>query len=129
MRLVFQQQQSGAKQKSSSDDQRKRLLDSAIIDVGNDDSWTNREDEPLLASGSSSSDMMSSYHQRKEQVLADQDKGLEALHEVIIRQKHLAGNIQVPYDTYIVAYIFTLDTLKLLEISNIFFNFHTNKSN
>jgi len=94
LRLVFQQQQSGAKQKRSTDDQRKRLLDSAIIDVGTDDSWTNREDEPLLASGANSSDMLSSYQQRKEHVLAEQDKGLDALHEVIIRQKHLAGNIQ-----------------------------------
>ena len=94
LRLVFQQQQSGAKQKSSTDDQRKRLLDSAIIDVGTDDSWTNREDEPLLASGANSSDMLSSYQQRKEHALAEQDRGLDALHEVIIRQKHLAGNIQ-----------------------------------
>lgn len=94
LRLVFQQQQSGAKQKRSTDDQRKRLLDSAIIDVGTDDSWTNREDEPLLASGASGSDMVSSYHQRKEQILADQDRGLDALHDVILRQKHLAGNIQ-----------------------------------
>ena len=26
--------------------------------------------------------------------MAEQDRGLDALHEVIIRQKHLAGNIQ-----------------------------------
>ena len=38
--------------------------------------------------------MLSSYQQRKEHVLAEQDRGLDALHEVIIRQKHLAGNIQ-----------------------------------
>jgi len=94
LRLVFQQQQSGAKEKRSTDDQRKRLLGSAIIDVGTDDSWTNREDEPLLASGGNSCDMLSSYHQRKEQVLAEQDRGLDALHEVIMRQKQLAGNIQ-----------------------------------
>ena len=62
--------------------------------MGTDDSWTNREDEPLLASDGNSSDMLSSYHQRKEQVLAEQDRGLDALHEVIMRQKQLAGNIQ-----------------------------------
>ena len=62
--------------------------------MGTDDSWTNREDEPLFASGGSSSDMLNSYHQRKEQVLAEQDRGLDALHEVIMRQKQLAGNIQ-----------------------------------
>ena len=38
--------------------------------------------------------MLNSYHQRKEQVLAEQDRGLDALHEVIMRQKQLAGNIQ-----------------------------------
>ena len=26
--------------------------------------------------------------------MADQDRGLDALHDVILRQKHLAGNIQ-----------------------------------
>ena len=48
----------------------------------------------MLAPGSSNADMMSTYHDRRDQILADQDRGLDALHEVIIRQKNLAGNIQ-----------------------------------
>lgn len=98
LRLIFQQQQSGAK--SQSNDQRKRLLDSGVIDMGTDDSWTAREDAPLLAAGANSSEIMTSYHDRRDQILADQDRGLDALHDVIIRQKHLAENIQTEVVTH-----------------------------
>ena len=96
LRMVFQQQQSGgssAKRRSNEGDERKRLLDSAIIDVGTDNRWTNREDEPLLPSAGNS-DMLGSYHQSRDQILAEQDRGLDALHEVILRQKYLSENIQ-----------------------------------
>jgi len=96
LRLVYQQQQGAKAKRMDEERQRKRLLDSNIIDIGNDDSWTNREDEPLLPGNAqgSSQDAVKSYHAEKDQILAEQDKGLDALHEVIIRQKRLAGNIQ-----------------------------------
>ena len=37
--------------------------------------------------------MFRSYHENRDNVLAEQDRGLDALHDVIIRQKNLAENI------------------------------------
>lgn len=92
LRLVFQQQQSANKGQKEGDD-RKKLLDSGVVDLGIDNSWGNREEEPLLGAAGGSGDLLNSYHQKREQVLAEQDKGLDALHDIIVNQKHLSENI------------------------------------
>ena len=62
--------------------------------VGLDNDWSNREDQPLLgATGGSASEMMNQYHQRKADTLDEQDRGLDALKDIIVRQKNLAQNI------------------------------------
>ena len=97
LRLAFQQQQAGMKQSESEEEQRRKLLNSSssIVNVGLDNDWSNREDQPLLGGASgSASDMMSQYHQRKTDRLEEQDRGLDALQEIIVRQKNLAQNIQ-----------------------------------
>ena len=58
-----------------------------------DDNWGNREDEALLP-GSKSTEALKSYKVKRDQVLDEQDRGLDALHDVIVRQKNLAQNIQ-----------------------------------
>ena len=93
LRLAFQQQQTGLKSGQNQEAQRRKLLDSSIVNVGLANDWSNREDEPLLGA-SSTSDLLSSYHQRRDDALSEQDRGLDALHDVIVRQKHLAQNIQ-----------------------------------
>ncbi len=65
--------------------------DSNIVDLGTDDSWDNNESTALLPDGAGS---MTLYKERREAALADQDAGLDALHEVIVRQKRIAENIE-----------------------------------
>ena len=92
LRLAFQQQQTGLKSGPSHEVQRRKLLDSSIVNVGLANDWSNREDEPLLGA-TSTSDLLNNYHQRRDDAISEQDKGLDALHDVIVRQKHLAQNI------------------------------------
>ena len=61
------------------------------MDLGIDDNWDNSETDALLQDGAAS---MSAYKEKRETAIADQDAGLDALHEVIVRQKRLAENIE-----------------------------------
>jgi hypothetical protein len=87
LRYTFQQ--GGFRREHRQDDERRRLLDSSIIDMGTDANWGDQEDASLLPTSS-----MASYQQQRDQTLEDQDRGLDALHEVIVRQKRLAENIE-----------------------------------
>lgn len=93
LRLAFQQQQAGMKQSESEEEQRRKLLKSSIVNIGLDNDWSNREDQPLLGATGSASEMMDQFHQRKSDTLDEQDRGLDALKDIIVRQKNLAQNI------------------------------------
>merc|ERR1712080_531865 len=89
--MAFQQGGLGNNKRREDEDRRRLLLDSNIIDMGVDDNWSNNEGESLIQPTSSSE---ATYRQLKEDALADQDKGLDLLHEVIVRNKNIAQNIQ-----------------------------------
>jgi len=96
LKMAFQQGGLGKNNKRREDEDRRRLLDSNIIDMGVDDNWSNNESESLIQPASSEA----TYRQYKEDALADQDRGLDLLHEVIVRNKNIAQNIQSEVQTH-----------------------------
>ena len=97
LKMAFQQGGLGNNKRREDEDRRRLLLDSNIIDMGVDDNWSNNEGESLIQPTQSSE---ATYRQLKEDALADQDKGLDLLHEVIVRNKNIAQNIQSEVQTH-----------------------------